>query len=31
MIAFSQVNKRIKYVPDLTISSQVRLEDIQFQ
>lgn len=31
MIAFTQVNNRIKYVPDLTISSQVRLEDIQFQ
>ena len=31
MIAFSQVNKRITYVPDLTISSQIRLEEVQFQ
>jgi peptide/nickel transport system substrate-binding protein len=30
MIAFTQVSKRIKYVPDLTISAQIRLQEIAF-
>ena len=31
MVAFTLVNNRVRFVPDLTVSAEVRLEEFQFQ